>query len=168
MNLDGESLTSVSCKKNETGFGVQPSKWVKEDTMAGLIPLVSIMSVFGAGVVIVAIIMLVHYKKEVMRNKERMAAIEKGITPADLEASTRDHWEHQHRDSSLKSGIIVLFVGMGLALALWVNSGIDGAVWGIFVGLIGVGNLIYYFVAGRKEEAYINRSFPRDEDTGIS
>lgn len=116
--------------------------------MLDLIPLVAIISVFGAGVVIVAIVMYIHYKKEVMRNKERMAAIEKGIPlPANGGSSRHDDSSH----SSLRSGIVLLFMGIGLALALWVNAGMDGAVWGVFVGLIGVGKLVYWAIAGRKE-----------------
>ena len=99
---------------------------------------------------IVAIALFVHYRKQVLRNKERMAAIEKGIALPDLAEVRREGRRTQHRDGSLRTALILLFTGIGLTLALYVNSGENGAVWGAFVGFIGLGYLVYWLIAGRK------------------
>jgi len=117
-----------------------------------LIPILSVVGAFSVPVIIVAIVMYIHYKKEVMRNRERMAAIEKGIDLPDLSNSSHHREHYRSYNSSLRGGIVLLFVGIGLTLALWVNAGMNGAVWGVFIGLIGVGKLVYWAIAGRRVE----------------
>lgn len=113
-------------------------------------PVLATLIVFSAAVAIVAIALFVHYRKQVLRNKERMAAIEKGIALPDLaEVSVRTE-THAYKEGSLRTGLILLFAGIGLTLALYVNSGENGAVWGAFVGFIGLGYLVYWLIAGRK------------------
>lgn len=120
--------------------------------MPDLTAVVAITTVFGAAVVIVAIVMWVEYRKQVMRNQERLAAIEKGVSLPDLAKSdvtmTRTHYCHH----PLYSGIRLLFIGLGLALALYVSAGERAAVWGGFVAFIGLGHLVYWALVGRKME----------------
>jgi hypothetical protein len=120
--------------------------------MPDLTAVVAITTVFGAAVVIVAIVMWVEYRKQVMRNQERLAAIEKGASLPDLAKSdvtvTRTHCHHP-----LYSGIRLLFIGLGLALALYVSVGERAAVWGGFVAFIGLGHLVYWTLVGRKFES---------------
>jgi Flp pilus assembly protein TadB len=118
--------------------------------MALWIPILTTLIVFSAAVAIVAIALFVHYRKEVLRNKERMAAIEKGIALPDLTRADTKAAVREHGDGSLRTALILLFTGIGLTLALYVNSGEDGAVWGAFVGFIGLGYLVYWLIAGRK------------------
>ncbi|MGA9751334.1 MAG: DUF6249 domain-containing protein [Acidobacteriota bacterium] len=111
--------------------------------------IVAITTVFGAGVLIVAIVMWVHYRKSIMRNQERLAAIEKGIPLPDLAEGGaplgRNHYRHP-----LRGGIRLLFIGAGLAGALYVSAGPTAAVWGGFVAFIGLGDLVYWALVGRK------------------
>ena len=46
---------------------------------------------------------------------------------------------------------MLLFIGAGLAGALYVTGGAIIAVWGAFVAFIGLGNLFYWVLVGRKE-----------------
>ena len=114
--------------------------------------IVAITTVFGSGVIIVAVIMWVEYRKNVMRNRERLAAIEKGIPLPDLaDAGSpvgRNHFRHP-----LRHGIRFLFIGAGLAWALYVSVGPTAAVWGGFVAMIGLGDLVYWGLVGRKVES---------------
>ena len=59
-------------------------------------------------------------------------------------------------EDCLRRGTIKLFLGMGLGIGYWpllrVDDGPDAwiaAVGGAIVGLLGVGNLVYYFIARR-------------------
>ncbi len=113
-------------------------------------PVLATLITFSSAVAIVAIVLLVHYRKAVLRNKERMAAIEKGIALPDLTEADTKAAVHQHGDGSLRTGLILLFTGIGLTVALYVNAGENGAVWGAFVGFIGLGHLVYWLLAGRK------------------
>lgn len=120
--------------------------------MPDLTAIVAIMTVFGAAVFIVAIVMWVEHRKHVMRNQERLAAIEKGIPLPDLAKSDLQA-APSHRGQPLYHGIRLLFVGLGLALALWVSAGQKAAVWGAFVAFIGLGHLVYWFLVGRNLES---------------
>ena len=113
-------------------------------------PVLATFITFSSAVLIVAIVLWVHYRKAVLRNKERMAAIEKGIALPDLTKADTKAAVHQHGDGSLRTGLILLFTGIGLTVALYVNAGENGAVWGAFVGFIGLGYLVYWLIAGRK------------------
>ena len=109
---------------------------------------VSILTiVFGAGVLIVAIVMAVEYRKQVMRNRERLAAIEKGIPLADLSKAPAQPQSQASR--FLHRGIMLLFIGVGLAGALYVTAGPTVSVWGGFIAAIGLGNLVCWLISGR-------------------
>jgi hypothetical protein len=106
-------------------------------------------TVFGSGVLIVAIVMAVEYRKQVMKNRERLAAIEKGIPLADLSKvpPTPRSWAQR----CLHRGIMLLFIGAGLAGALFVTAGPTVSVWGGFIAVIGLGNLACWLI-GKQEE----------------
>lgn len=118
--------------------------------MESLISIIAIGGGLAIGPVIVAIVMWFEYRKSVLRNKERMAAIEKGIPLADLgekpEGSTGTVGQRY-----LRRGIMLLFIGTGLAGALYMSLNHTAWVWGAFVAFIGLGNLFYWFVVGRNE-----------------
>ena len=118
--------------------------------MVDLTAIVALASVFGSGVIIVAIVMWVEHRKQVMRNRERMAAIEKGLALPDLSKS-KDESPASRCRSSLYHGIRLLFIGLGLALALYVTVSIKVAIWGVFVAIIGLGHLVYWFFVERGE-----------------
>jgi hypothetical protein len=116
--------------------------------MALLIPIVTI--VLGVGIAIVAIVTS-HREKQKraeLRHRERMAAIEKGIElPLDPDPDA----EPKKSGSALKSGLISLFLGIVLYIAIREVTGDDIALFGLIPAAIGVGTLISYFVEGRKK-----------------
>ena len=117
------------------------------EQMALLIPIVTI--VLGVGIAIVAIIAS-HREKQKraeLRHRERLAAIEKGIElPPDPDSEPLPK-----KGSSLKSGLISLFLGVVLYFAIRAVAGDDVALFGLIPAAIGVGSLIAYFVEGRRK-----------------
>jgi len=117
--------------------------------METFIPIIAVGGGLAIGPIIVAIVMWVDYRKALLRNKERLAAIEKGIPLTDL--SQKDEPARSSGQRSLRRGIMLLFIGTGLAGALYVTGGATLAVWGGFVAFIGLGNLFYWVFVGRNE-----------------
>ncbi len=121
-----------------------------EDGMVALfIPLFGI--VFGVGVAIVAI-MTAHREKTLrveLRHKERLAAMEKGLElPPELEDP--DNGGKRSRSGSLRSGLIGVGVGIVLYFALDRLAGDDIALFGLIPAAVGLANLIFYVIEGRK------------------
>ena len=121
-----------------------------ENEMASLmIPLFGI--VFGVGVAIVA--MVTGHRQKIqrveLRHKERLAAIEKGLElPPD--AGDPEDAGKRPRSGSLRSGLIGLSVGIVLYFALDRVTGDEVALFGLIPAAIGLANLIFYFIEGRK------------------
>ena len=117
------------------------------EQMALLIPILAI--VLGVGIAIVAIV-AAHREKQKraeLRHRERLAAIEKGIElPPDPDAEPPPK-----KGNTLRSGLINLFVGIVLYVAIAEVAGDDVALFGLIPAAIGLGSLISYFVEGRKK-----------------
>jgi len=130
-----------------------------------LIPIVAIAGSFA--IPIVAIVM--DFKRRRLHSEERRAMIEKGMVPPVVDENANT-WGARPRDMasqrarSLRSGIIMLMLGVGLAVAFWVQLTFasDDVMrhvprWGLamgaaIVGFLGIGNLIYYAVTSEKKE----------------
>jgi hypothetical protein len=117
--------------------------------MDGIQDVLIIATVFGSGVLIVFLSLLYHYRKEQMRSKERLMAIEKGIAPKDLLVNDNNGGNCKtyanRRESEIYGGIKVFIIGLFLALALYYSAGGDhysAAVWGLFVSGIGLAKII--------------------------
>jgi len=86
-----------------------------------------------------------EYRKSKLLHMERMAAIEKGLSPASLnERPARDY---------LRRGLLWLIPGLGLAAFLWFASGDFGSAWsgaGVLMTCIGLAHLLYYFAEARR------------------
>jgi len=128
-----------------------------------LIPVVAI----AGGLTIAAIAILTEHRRKLALLAERRLMIEKGITPPPMSgellsdehpAGTRDAVE-----GSLRSGIKLVFVGLGLIAAFLVSRYLVFADTviprpvisllgpaGVLVLLIGAGNLAYYWIARRR------------------
>ena len=124
-----------------------------ETVVALMIPLVSI--VLGIGVAFWAIYWS-HQKKR-LQYHERQLMIEKGLAPPPVLPD--DDRSKTTPEDCLRRGIVQVFLGIGLTLGAVVlqNFGDEqDLVWiagvaAAIVGSIGVGNLVYYFIArGRK------------------
>lgn len=115
------------------------------EIMALLIPILGI--IFGVGVAIVAII--ASHREKVQRaesrHRERLAAIEKG-----LELPPDPPEVPQKKGGLLRAGLIGLFVGAVLYLALDAVADEGVALFGLIPAAVGLANLITYFVELRR------------------
>jgi len=129
-----------------------------------LIPVVAII----AGVAIPIVAILTDVRRRELQSQERRAMIEKGMVPPELEEDSKP-WDRRPRDlasqraRSLRAGTIMLTLGIGLAVAFYMVNYVvvDGfmprpargglAIAASIVGFLGIGNLIYYAVSGRKD-----------------
>lgn len=129
-----------------------------------LIPIVAIIGGIATGIVA----MLTEHRRKQALLEERRLMIEKGMTPPPLNEQFLDvgggSGTPASIESSLKAGIITLFVGLGLIAAFLllryvvaddfiviprpVLSLLGPA--GALVSLIGIGNLVYFWVASRR------------------
>ncbi|MBK6536475.1 MAG: DUF6249 domain-containing protein [Ignavibacteria bacterium] len=112
-----------------------------------LIPMVAIVFTFGIpGVIIFWWLYTKH--------RERMRLIEKGLTPEEVKAYfTETNNKPRNPYSSLKWGILLTFLGIGIFLANLFEGIYDleeGVMMGIIVLSAGIGFLVYYGVVSSK------------------
>jgi nitrogen fixation-related uncharacterized protein len=113
-----------------------------------MIPIVAI--VLGIGVAFWAIYWGHQTKR--LQYEERRHMIEKGMVPPEI-LPEDDEDKPATPEQSLRSGIIMTFLGIGLGLGYFVlrNSFDDVPPWTLgvasaIVGSIGIGNLVYFFL----------------------
>ena len=118
-----------------------------------LIPLVSI--VLGIAVAFWSIYWAHQTKR--LQYEERRIMIEKGMVPPPPALPERRRRVVTPEDS-LRRGTIMVFLGIGLGIAyvLLRNSRLPGPDWLLpaaapIVGLLGLGNLVYYFIAKKRK-----------------
>lgn len=115
-----------------------------------LLPLIIVPLLF-ISLATVAALAISHRTRYLMQqrdmlNKERLMALEKGVNLPLLEAP-----KNQQASSSLKTGMITLATGLGIGFMGYVKGG--DVVWaaGVLIGLIGIAQLAYWHLGGRKE-----------------
>jgi hypothetical protein len=100
---------------------------------------------------VIAVVLLKHFET---RHKERMAMIEKGVTPADFKSATPSRLWQGSVLSNLKWGLLFVFAGIGLLVGLQLENYYrfdEGSV--IFGSILITGGLaliIFYFIAAKK------------------
>ena len=127
----------------------------------------SLTGLFGVMVPIVTIVLGIglafwsiywNHQRRQLQYRERQLMIEKGLAPPPILIEER---KAITPEASLRRGTILLFLGIGLALGSVIiapNFTDDEELIGIvglaaaIVGSLGVGNLVYYFIARRKPE----------------
>jgi hypothetical protein len=123
---------------------------VNEDAIAVFIPLTAIFM----SLLIPIVFAIVDYRRRrdivEANHKERMAAIERGMEAPQLPESFYLSMKPPRRLSYLLPGLIWLFVGIGLFVALGAVAGEDVRFFGLIPAGVGLAFLIYYFVEGRK------------------
>jgi Domain of unknown function (DUF6249) len=127
---------------------------MNEDVIAVFIPIVAI--IMSLAIPIVYAIVDYRRRRDIVEahHRERMAAIERGMELAPLPESFFMGLEKKRRPgTSLLAGLIWLFVGIGLFVALGAVAGEDVRHFALIPGGIGLAFLIYYFVEGRKDGA---------------
>lgn len=128
-----------------------------------LIPIVSI----AGGLAIAAIAIITDHRRKEAILEERRLMIEKGMTPPPLDNSMLEKSDpagtRSSVEGSLRTGVVSVFVGLGLIAAYLVIrylliQPMGGffrltnllAPAGALVSLIGLGNLVYYWIARRR------------------
>jgi hypothetical protein len=123
--------------------------------MAELIPLFAIVFAIGLPLSIPIVFAVLNYRKRKrlmeLHHAERMAAIERGMDVPPLPLDLIDGRSTRRR-SSLLPGLVWLFIGLALLIAMQ-SIREEEAVLGLIPAGIGLAYLIYYFVEGRKLEA---------------
>ena len=127
----------------------------------------SLTGLFGVMVPIVTIVLGIglafwsvywNHQKRQLQYRERQLMIEKGLTPPPQLLA--DERKRITPEDCLRRGTILLFLGIGLAVGSAVLGNFMGgrefvglvALAAAIVGFLGLGNLVYYFIARRKPD----------------
>ena len=121
--------------------------------LADLVPILGIVLSLGFPPIIVSIILFYRYKRMRMRYNTIITLAEKGVqVPAlDLDLDKKDDSKDPLKD--LRTGCILLAVGIGISLFFILAGGEEGAGFGAVPALIGVAYILIYFVGSRKKDA---------------
>jgi hypothetical protein len=132
-----------------------------EAFMALLIPILAV--VLTLGTVMLAIYLGYRKKREMfaLYHQERMAAIEKGIDVPPIPDAFFMSPANQGTGRDLLKGLVWLFLGVGLTIALYQEGEKKEAFFGLIPAGIGLAYLIYYAVEGRRHRK------PSDPDKKI-
>jgi hypothetical protein len=121
-----------------------------EDAVAVFIPIIAIFM----SLLIPIVYAIVDYRRRRdivdAHHRERMAAIERGMELPALPESFYQSVKPPRRASYLLPGLIWLFVGIGIFIALGALAGEGVRNLGIIPAGVGLAYLIYHFVEGRK------------------
>jgi hypothetical protein len=124
-----------------------------DDIPAEVIPLVGIvfLTIFGAPVLIVAVIMYFGFSKNRMMHKTVRMMVDKGQPVP--EALLAPPAPAQRQRSDMRRGVVLLMVGLGLTIFLGAVNDWEGGAWaiGIIPFLIGVGYLLVWKLEGKKD-----------------
>ncbi|HUN76288.1 MAG TPA: DUF6249 domain-containing protein [Steroidobacteraceae bacterium] len=120
-----------------------------------MIPIVVVVMLVGIGMLKLALDYRNRREMFQLHHAERLAAIEKGVEIAPLPPEFFKSYRRPLPGPavSLRNGLLWLFVGGALFVALYEAVGSDQAWWGLLPAAVGVANLLFYLIAGRKLEA---------------
>ena len=125
-----------------------PASFPAGDIVALIFPIVAV--IMGIGVVMIRAWLDYRRRRELfqLHHAERMSAIEKGL---DVPALPPEFFREHHtlpRGAYLYRGLVWLFVGVGLGIAILLSSQNGwGAAWSFVPIGVGVANILYYFFA---------------------
>jgi hypothetical protein len=114
------------------------------------IVVVTMLTVFGAPVLIVAVIMYFGFSKTRALHRTVRMMVEKG---QEVPAALLNPPPAQRQRSDIRRGVLLLMVGLGLVIFLGVIADWDSGVWtlGMIPALIGAGYLLVWKLEGRKD-----------------
>jgi len=124
---------------------------MNEDVVAVFIPIVAI--IMSLSIPIVFAIVDYRRRRDIVdaNHRERMAAIERGMELPALPESFYQSIKPARRSSYLLPGLVWLFIGIGLYVALGAVAGDDVKYFALIPAGVGLALLIYHFVEGRKQ-----------------
>ena len=142
---------------------------VSQGTLALLIPIVAIIGAFASGMF--SVYQKVRRQREMLQlyHAERMAAIEKGIElpPLPPELFNERCCGYTGRRDPIRRryvGILTLFVGLAITVALWQTSHDHSFWWGLTIVAVGLGQIVIHYLERRDSAA--NRSVAPPPGTG--
>jgi hypothetical protein len=123
---------------------------MNEDVVAVFIPIVAI--IMSLSIPIVFAIVDYRRRRDIVEahHKERLAAIERGIEIAPLPDAFYMADKPARRSSYLLPGLVWLFIGVGLFIALGAVAGENVRYFGLIPAGVGAALLIYHVIEGRK------------------
>ena len=126
---------------------------MNEEVVAVFIPIVAI--VLSLGIPRIYQIHAYRRRRDVVEahHKERMAAIERGMELPALPDAYYGPLDRNKRPRHLLTGMVWLFIGIALFLALGAVAGEDVRFFGLIPAGVGLAFLIYYFIEGKHEAA---------------
>jgi hypothetical protein len=98
----------------------------------------------------IAVVLVVYFNN---RHKERIAMIDKGMSPSDLRGTPMREWLRANPLSSLKWGLLAASVGVGLFVAEWLDRAFfmhDSVYFATTLIFGGIGLIVFYFIANAK------------------
>jgi hypothetical protein len=121
-------------------------------TMGFFLPII----LTSLGIFVAALAITLGYLKRkhvfTLYHQERMAALEKGVDLPPLpEALLTDDAKVRNPRRLLLRGLVWLFIGLGIIIAVYRSAGMDEALFGLIPAGIGFAYLIYYAIAGKEE-----------------
>ena len=126
---------------------------MNEEVVAVFIPIVAI--VMSLGIPIIYQILDYRRRRDIVEahHKERLAAIERGMELPALPEAFYSPLDRNKRPRHLLTGMVWLFIGIALFLALGAVAGEDVRFFGLIPAGVGLAFLIYYFIEGKHEAA---------------
>jgi hypothetical protein len=97
-----------------------------------------------------AAVLIVYFNN---RHKERIMMIEKGVNPGDFKGAPMREWFRANPLSSLKWGLLAMFVGVGLLFASWLDHAYsmhDSIYLSCMLVSGGFALVLFYFIASAK------------------
>jgi Domain of unknown function (DUF6249) len=124
-----------------------------DEIPAMVVPIVAVvfLTIFGAPILIVAVIMYFGFSKNRMMHRTIRMMVEKGQeVPAALLAPPPPA---QRQRSDMRRGVVLVMVGLGLMIFLGAMNDWEGGAWaiGIIPFLIGLGYLLVWRLEGKKD-----------------
>ena len=125
---------------------------MNEEVIATFIPIVAIVM----SLLIPIIYQITEYRRrrDIVEalHKERMAAIERGIEPKPLPEELLNPFRRNRNPRYLLTGMIWLFIGIGIFVFLGAVAGEDVRWIGLIPGGVGLAYLLYHLIEGRHEK----------------
>ena len=125
---------------------------MNEEVIAVFIPIVAIVM----SLLIPIIYQITEYRRrrDIVEalHKERMAAIERGMEPKPLPEELLNPFRRNRNPRYLLTGMIWLFVGIGIFVFLGAVAGEDVRWIGLIPGGVGLAYLLYHLIEGRHEK----------------
>ena len=152
----GDQIRRKFDKKFKTGGHIRVDRdkdaVEDKDIPSQVIPIVVVatLAVFGAPVLIVAVIMYYGFSKTRALHRTVRLMVEKG---QEVPAALLNPPPAQRQRSDMRRGVLLLMVGVGLMIFFGMVADWDSGVWtlGMIPALIGAGYLLVWKLEGRKD-----------------